>query len=79
MLTGINGDMRSKAAEKALIVHDISKNRRPSGEPAPAMVTDLLADLMHYCDREGVDFDSSLSVATDHYDHEKGESAEKPA
>ena len=31
----------------------------------------ILTDIMHYCDREGIDFDAELSSATDNYSEEK--------
>ena len=34
-------------------------------------VTDILADLMHFCDYEGVDFAAALSSARMHHDAEK--------
>ena len=36
-----------------------------------ADVRDLLTDIMHYCDREGINFDQELSRATDNYAEEK--------
>ena len=35
------------------------------------MLCDLLADLMHYCDREDMDFDHELAKARMHHDAEK--------
>lgn len=34
---------------------------------------DLLADLMHYCDRNGEDFDVALDAARFHYKAETGQ------
>ena len=34
-------------------------------------VTDLLANVMHLCQLNRIDFDSCLSTATDHYSEEK--------
>ena len=33
-------------------------------------VKDLLADLMHFCKRNLIDFDDNLRVARDNYEHE---------
>lgn len=37
---------------------------------APDACSDLLADLMHFCDRYGLDFDSELARAKMHYEEE---------
>ena len=37
-------------------------------------MTDLLADMMHLCDRDGFDFSTSLARAEMHYLEEKEES-----
>jgi hypothetical protein len=36
-------------------------------------VCDVLANIMHYCDREGIDFYAALHSAERHYDAEKNE------
>ena len=36
-------------------------------------VSDLLADLMHWCDKHKHDFESELARARDHYGFEKNE------
>lgn len=41
--------------------------QRYEGDSEPPRVADMLADLMHLCDVEGVDFDHELSMATDFY------------
>ena len=33
-------------------------------------VKDLLTDLMHFCVRDGIDFENNLRVARDNYEHE---------
>ena len=40
---------------------------------ANAQLRDLLADLMHHCAANGIDFDHELSMATDFFSDEKGE------
>jgi hypothetical protein len=35
------------------------------------MMTDILADFMHFCDEIAVDFNYCLRVAQDHYKEEK--------
>lgn len=34
-------------------------------------LVDLLTDLMHYAEREGLDFEHAASIATSHYNAEK--------
>jgi hypothetical protein len=34
-------------------------------------VRDMLTDIMHYCDIQGIVFDAELSIATDNYSFEK--------
>ncbi len=40
-------------------------------------VSDLLADLMHYCDQEGIDFDECVDRGRCHYEEEKAEEQPK--
>jgi hypothetical protein len=40
-------------------------------EAAAETMRDLLADLMHFSERFGIDFDEQLSLATDHYGFER--------
>lgn len=40
------------------------------------VVTDLLADLMHLCDRDGIDFETCLIGGRGHYEEELQEEAE---
>lgn len=49
-----------KAILKAYDEHDLK-----------ASIHDALTDLMHLCEAEAIDFDSCLSMATDHYGDEK--------
>jgi hypothetical protein len=44
------------------------RNKHPDGEVAS--LRDLLADIMHWCDCYGVDFDHELSMATDFFGDE---------
>ena len=41
-----------------------------TGTDDETALTDLLCDLMHWCDRNGGDFDSSLAAARMHYEAE---------
>lgn len=44
----------------------------------PSVVGDLLADLMHFCRRQGVDFDACLDTARSHHSVEVLEDEEDP-
>jgi hypothetical protein len=39
-------------------------------------IVDLLSDLMHWCDRNELDFEASMSIARMHYEAETGSGAE---
>ena len=36
-------------------------------------IIDVLANMMHYCDQEGIEFGSCLSMAMGHHNEEKNE------
>ena len=40
------------------------------GDTTDETITDLLADLMHFCDEQGIDFESCSRMATMHYEAE---------
>ena len=55
---------RAAAAEEALIFYGLVKGQ--SGELASApesVIADLLTDLMHYAEREDIDFRAALNIA----------------
>ena len=53
------------------------------GWPDNASVTDLLSDLMHWCHRDGTNFDEALKLARMHYRaetaHRRSRAAQKTA
>ena len=61
---GMNAD-RSRWAEAAIF-----EFQRQTGADLEDAVSDLLADLMHWCDRRKLDFDKELDRARSHYDEE---------
>jgi hypothetical protein len=61
---GMNGG-RAAWAGKALKAF-----RKATGTDEDAALPDLLADLMHWCDRNGQDWDAALGRAYDHYREE---------
>lgn len=48
------------------------KERTPYDIERDAAVTDLLADLRHLCERDGIDFDACVRMSADHYEAEIG-------
>lgn len=56
---GINDERARRAASALAKYYD-----------KEAAASDLLADLMHWCDRNGSDFDAELARAQWHYDEE---------
>ena len=57
---GMNNE-RAERAEKAIELYDDGEGDDNT------YLNDLLADLMHWCDRHEVDFDHALRIAKDHY------------
>jgi hypothetical protein len=45
-------------------------------EDAETLITDVLADLRHYCAREGINFKACLRMSETHYECEKDGSEE---
>lgn len=45
----------------------------PDDNGVETNTADVLANIMHYCDREGFDFYAALHAAERHYDAEKNE------
>jgi hypothetical protein len=58
-------DQRAQSADAALL-----EFRRLTGAGAGDAVSDLLADLLHWCDRHGQDFDAELRHGRNHYEVE---------
>jgi hypothetical protein len=61
---GQNNDRASWAA------HAIDEFRRLTGADEETAVCDLLANLMHWCDRNNQNFGNELSIASMHYERE---------
>ena len=57
----------------------VSSNPYVDREDHATSVSDFLADLMHFCDRFGVDFEAALMRAETHYLAELDEEAERKA
>lgn len=58
-------DDRSRWADAAIL-----EFRRQTGSDLEDALSDLLADAMHWCDRNEIDFDNELDRARGHYDAE---------
>ena len=58
---------RAKNGRAAFAVHADTADEEDSRQ---SQLADLLADLMHFADFEGLDFDQALSMGTDHYGEE---------
>jgi len=73
----------NRADWAAAAVHTFADatNQREKGQYTDdlhSIVSDLLADLMHYCRREGVDFDETLETARAHFNFEREEERPDP-
>jgi hypothetical protein len=66
---GMNDD-RAMWAQTALDAFAEVTNMDTAGEDAQTILTDLLADFMHWSDRNGVDFAEVLASAKAHYEEE---------
>jgi hypothetical protein len=60
---------RAGWAEKGLLAYGHENGVRFEQEPV-STVGDFLADLMHLCDRDGLNFEAMLEHGREHYDHE---------
>ena len=73
---GATNDDRASWAEAALIVFaqrtGLAKETLGDKEDPFLIVSDLLADLAHWCDRSHVDLPSALAHAARHYQAETG-------
>ena len=65
---------RARCAAAAL-----AEFRRQTGADLADEVSDLLADLMHWCDRFGQEFPKELRRALDHYEEETAARSETTA
>ena len=64
-------DPEQKNDQRANWAHSVLLEFRGlTGADAEDAVSDLLADLLHWCDRHGQDFDTELRRARNHYDFE---------
>jgi hypothetical protein len=64
--------VEEKADAGRVAVEEHARATGNESDDYAAQVGDLLANLMHFCEREGVDFDGALSTARMHFEHERG-------
>lgn len=68
---------RSTWADAALDAYARLTRTIPEDSDTEELVRDLLTDLMHLCDRDGVDFAQELEYARGNYQEEMDEEAEE--
>lgn len=73
-MTYPTNDDRAEYAHAAL--EAFQERTRTNDEDGDTILRDLLTDLRHWADREGVDFDRELSASLDHFNEEKAEEEE---
>lgn len=66
---GMNAD-RADWADDAIRAFASVTNMDSAGEDDQTILTDLLGDLMHWCDRAGIDFHNRVGMARMHYEEE---------
>ena len=73
---GITNDERASWAEVGLVAFGqrtgMVRSHVGDKEDAFLVVADLLCDIAHWCDRNGVDLHTALRLATSHYMEETG-------
>lgn len=79
-VTDLTNATRSHAAYCAIAAYQETKGCNVDKDGSNEEdVTDLLADLMHYCQKNGADFDICLSMAESHYQEERTAPERLPA
>lgn len=73
-IPGTETSSKSASFRGLIRISDIICGEQEQGDgDAEAGVTDLLADIQHYCDSENLDFQELLKRATMHHDAEVDE------
>jgi hypothetical protein len=67
----MNNAERSALAAEVLCIFARRTGQAHDGEPVETIMVDLLANLMHLCDRMSIDFSGLLPVAAMHHDDER--------
>jgi hypothetical protein len=63
-------DARAEWADKAIRAFARATKMDTAGEDEETALGDLLANMMHWCDRKGISFSEAVTRAMDHYTEE---------
>ena len=74
-----SNEERAGTAEKMMIFYDILKGQPGEMAEAPAcVISDLITDLLHYANREEIDFPDALAAAYTHFAAEAADPSGPP-
>ena len=65
--------LNQRRAASALAACKAAEVEFVEGKLEPCGITDLLSNMMHLCEQEGIDFDAQLESARGHYEAEQGD------
>ncbi len=70
-----NNELRAEAAATALQTYSLAKGMSLDEPPLSQgeLLTDLITDLLHWCDLFDLDFDEALRMAHFHHEEERSE------
>lgn len=66
-----NSERRGRGQQALAAYRTMHPDYKDENEPDDQAVTDLLADLMHYCKRQGIDFQKCAAMAEVHFEDEQ--------
>jgi hypothetical protein len=66
-----NSERRGRGQQILRAYRGIHPDYWNENEPDDQAVTDLLADLMHYCKQQGIDFRKCVAMAEVHFEEER--------
>jgi hypothetical protein len=68
-----NNELRAEAAATALEAYSLGKGTSLEEPPLSPLelLTDLITDLLHWCDRDDLEFDKALRMAHFHHEEER--------
>ena len=68
-----NNELRAEAAGMALQAYSLAKGMSLEEPPLSELelLTDLITDLLHWCDRDDLDFHKALWMARFHHEEER--------
>jgi hypothetical protein len=65
--------VEEKADAARVAVEEHARATGNENDDYAGQLTDLLANVLHFCQQEGVDFERALESARIHFEHEGGE------